>query len=460
MPKSEGNILIIDDDEDVLMTARMILRPFFKKIRTEKTPKTLERILSEEHYDVVILDMNFKTGATSGNEGLFWLRQILELDPAAHVIMNTAYGDIPLAVESMKKGAIDFLSKPWEKEKLLTTVKNVYALRKSKAEIEKLSATRKALTEDMARQQGEMIGESPAMRRIRSEMAKVAGTTANILILGENGTGKDLVAREIHRLSERSNAPFIKVDLAALSPELISSELFGHVRGAFTDAREDRTGRFELAQGGTLFLDEIGNIPVREQSKLLSVLQNRTIYRVGDNQPVPIDIRLITATNMPLNDMITEGSFREDLLYRINTVEIHVPPLRERQEDIPILANHFLQNYMIKYRKPTLSFADETIEQMRKYHWPGNIREMQHAIERAVIMCDSNRISASDLIFRKTKPQESKLQSLNVEEIEKEAIRAAILKNNGNLSHAARELGMGRTTLYRKMERYSINTEE
>jgi len=460
MSAKEGRILIIDDDEDVLMTARMILRPHFSHIYTEKSPKKLLRTIADNPVDVIILDMNFQSGATSGNEGLFWLREILKTDPLAHVIMNTAYGDIPLAVESMKIGAIDFLSKPWEREKLLSTVKNVYRLRKSALRIRKLDETRKTLSGDLAREQGELIGDGTAMEQLRKDIRKVAKTDANVLILGENGTGKDLVARQIHAFSNRSEETFIKVDLGSLNPQLISSELFGHVKGAFTDAREDRTGRFELASGGTVFLDEIGNIPVDVQAKLLSVLQNREIFRVGDAHPIPVDIRLISATNMPLYDMVESGKFRQDLMYRINTIEIVVPPLRDRSSDIPQLANHFLKIYKEKYRKPQLRISSDSLEHMNSYDWPGNVREMQHAIERAVIMTDQQEIGPSELMLSNRKVPSNSLKTLNVDEIEKEAIIRAIDKHDGNLSHAARELGMGRTTLYRKISKYNLKSDK
>ena len=455
MSSKTGNILVIDDDPDVLTTARMILRPHYSEVQTENSPKKLLRILKDSSIDVIILDMNFKPGATSGNEGLFWLKEILKTDPEAHVIMNTAYGDINLAVECMKNGAIDFLVKPWERQKLLVTVQNVFQMKQSRREI---SSLRKALNADMDKQHDALLYDSPVMDQLYTQVQKVSGTDANVLILGENGTGKEVVAREIHRLSDRRDQPFIKVDLGALSPELIASELFGHVKGAFTDAKEDRTGRFELANKGTLFLDEIGNIPPSDQVKLLSVLQNRTIYRVGDHQPIPVDIRLLSATNMPLDEMTSNGNFRDDLLYRINTVEIQLPPLRERTEDIPVLAVHFLKKYKTKYRKPQLELSKEALQKMSKYGWPGNVRELQHAIERAVIMTDGNEIGADDLVKNKVQQRSQKLTTLKVDDIEKEAIIQAIRKHEGNLSNAAKELGMGRTTLYRKIERYNIQS--
>jgi DNA-binding NtrC family response regulator len=328
-------------------------------------------------------------------------------------------------------------------------------MKKSSEQISTLTATTKALNEDMDRQHSQLLFASATMKEVYEQIRKVAESDASVLILGENGTGKEVVAREIHRLSQRNEESFIKVDLGALSPELISSELFGHVKGAFTDAREARIGRFELANHGTLFLDEIGNIPPSEQIKLLSVLQNRTVYKVGDHQPIAVDIRLVSATNMPLEQMISDGRFRQDLLYRINTVEIILPPLRERIDDIPLLANHFLEVYGEKYRKQDISLSSESLRKMKDYHWPGNVRELQHAVERAVIMADADTISPSDLLLKKT-TKKTKLNSLNVEEIEKAAILQAIDKHHGNLSNAARELGMGRTTLYRKLERYNI----
>ena len=452
MKKAYGKILIIDDDKDVLFTARMILRPLFEEIITETSPKKLESLLDRSAPDLIILDMNFAPGATSGNEGLFWLRKIGDIVPEVPVIMNTAYGGIELAVECMKEGAYDFLVKPWQKEKLITTVRNVIELAESRKKISKLDDTRKTLHEDLSRLQGNLVGESPAFRRLLEKINKVAPTDANVLILGENGTGKELVAREIHYQSNRSSESFVTVDLGALSTSVIESELFGHRKGAFTDARESRAGRFELADRGTLFLDEIGNISPESQSKLLTVLQNRQVTRVGDATPIDIDIRLISATNQPIHEMVLDDRFREDLIYRINTVEITLPPLRDRREDIPLLANHFLGQFSRKYGKQ-MDISKAALEKMLHYDWPGNIRELQHAIERAVIMADREVIAGDDLFLEKRSvPPNS--NSLNVGEMEKSAIRRALEQHGGNVSQAARELGMGRTTNTRSPHEY------
>ncbi|MEL7001964.1 MAG: sigma-54 dependent transcriptional regulator [Bacteroidota bacterium] len=458
MAKKNGSILILDDDPDVLITAKFILKSEFSRVVTESTPNRLHTLIKQEDFDVVILDMNFKAGDTSGNEGLFLLREITKLSPDTQVVMNTAYGDIQLAVECMKEGAIDFLVKPWEKEKLLSTVRNVFELKKSKKEISTLKDTQEVLSKDMDKQVGELIGSSKGMEVVFDNISKVAGTDANVLILGENGTGKELVARAIHNASKRARNAFVKVDLGAITPTLFESELFGHIKGAFTDAKEDRSGRFEIANKGTLFLDEIGNIPMEMQSKLLSALQNRTINRVGSGKTISVDIRLVCATNMPIYEMSENEEFRQDLLYRINTIEIELPPLRDRQEDIGLLVNHFLQLYGEKYEKPGRKVNTATLKKLKSYPWPGNVRELQHAVERAIIMSSTEVLEPEDFLIKKTvrKSASNLTESLNVEEIEKEAIKKALDKNKGNLTSAAKELGMGRSTLYRKMEKYGI----
>jgi two-component system response regulator HydG len=452
-----GKILIIDDDTDVLLTARMILKRQFSLVQTENDPARIYELLQKDSYDVIVLDMNFTSGQTSGKEGLHWLKEILQLDPGAHVMMNTAYGDIDLAVTAVRQGAIDFLVKPWEKEKLVSSVLTVYQLSQSKKEVRQLRSKQKVLTQDANSHYPELIASSMVMQQVLSSIEKVAGTDANVLILGENGTGKELVARAVHRKSGRAEADFIKVDVGAIAPSLFESELFGHVKGAFTDAKEERAGRFEIASGGTLFLDEIGNLPLALQAKLLTVLQNRQISRVGSNKLIPIDIRLVCAANQPLYTMVAENTFRQDLLYRINTVEIKLPPLRERTEDIPVLADHFLAIYTQKYRKYGMTIHKESIKQFRQYAWPGNIRELQHAIERAVILSDSLELKPSDfLLHPPTKKAEQKTENFNLEAIEKTAIQQAIKKYKGNLTLAAKELGFGRSTLYRKMEKYGL----
>ena len=452
---NKGHILIVDDDPDVLHTARLVLKRHYEQVSTESSPVRLESMIKRENIDIVLLDMNFKVGATSGNEGLFWLKKIKELRPEIYVIMNTAYGDINLAVESMKLGAVDFLVKPWEKEKLLSTVNTVYQLAKSNEKVKKLEGRESALNQDIDAGYGSLLTESPSMDKVLTMIDKVATTDASVLILGENGTGKELVAREIHRRSDRSGEALIKVDLGALPESLFESELFGHVKGSFTDAKADRPGRFEIADGGSLFLDEIGNISTPMQSKMLSVLQNQMVTRVGASRPIPFDVRIISATNQPLYDMVDSGGFRQDLLYRINTVEIDLPPLRERKEDIGLLADHFLKTYAERYQKTGVKMEERTRKQLLNYTWPGNIRELQHAIERAVIMSEGGSISAEDVLpSRKEKSRPN--QSLKVEDVERNAMIKAIEKSGGNLSQAAEELGIGRTTLYRKMKKYGI----
>ena len=453
--KKKGHILIVDDDHDVLFTAKTILKREYEKVTTENSPNRLETLLQREDIDLVILDMNFKAGVTSGNEGLFWLKRIHELDPEIHVILNTAYGDIDLAVESMKQGAVDFLIKPWEKEKLLATIQNVFNLRQSRKKIKKLEGRESALTQDIDSAYSDLIFGSASMKKILQIVEKVAVTDASVLIMGENGTGKEVMARTIHRMSPRTKESMIKVDLGALPESLFESELFGHVKGAYTDAKEDRQGRFEIADGGTLFLDEIGNISPSMQVKLLTVLQNKQVSRVGSSKIYPFDVRIVSATNQPLMDMVADGSFRLDLLYRINTVEIELPPLRERIEDIPLLVDHYMGVYAAKYQKPGMRIDQAALKQLSGYPWPGNIRELQHAVERAVIMSNERTLKTEDFLMPKATPS-TPSHSLKVEDVEKEAIQKAINRYDGNLSKAAQELGIGRTTLYRKMKKYGL----
>lgn len=456
MHKLNASVLIIEDDEDVLYTAKLVLKQRFAEVQAEIEPKRLPRLLEKNAFDVILLDMNFSHGQTSGNEGLFWLREILKTDPNAHVIMNTAYGDIQLAVDAMKIGAIDFIVKPWEKEKLVATVENVFQLSRSKKELQKLKSREKALTGDIDRSFPEMISRSDAMKPVLDIIEKVAKTDANVLILGENGTGKELVAREIHRQSLRHKEPLIKVDLGSLPETLFESELFGHRKGAFTDAREDRQGRFEIASGGTLFLDEIGNLSFNQQAKLLTVLQSRQVTPIGSNKAIDINVRLLSATNANIADMIAEGTFRQDLIYRINTVEIQLPPLRERPGDIPLLARHYLGIYSTKYNKPKLEIEKTALKKLEVYPWPGNIRELQHTIERAVIMSDGPALTTGDLLLDKKPLQTTTGDTLQKDEMEKQLIQKAVRKWEGNLTKAADEMGMGRTTLYRKMKKYGL----
>jgi DNA-binding NtrC family response regulator len=402
--------------------------------------------------------MNYSSGRTTGNEGLFWLKKILEINPDQQVVMVTAYGDINLAVEAMKHGAADFIVKPWENEKLEATVQASYQHAIARKELHELKSRQSHYTKVVNAPDTELLGQSAIFKNVLTTVDKVAGTDANILLLGENGTGKELIAKYIHQQSLRKDQPFIKVDVGSLSTNLFESELFGHKKGAFTDAREDRIGRMEIAHGGTLFLDEVGNLPLPLQVKLLSALQNREIVPLGSNKPVSINIRLVCATNLDIHDAVHNGKFREDLLYRINTVEITLPPLRQRIEDIPLLAKHFLKIYSARYRKENKTISDEAIQYLQKYAWPGNVRELQHAIERAVIMGDQAILVKNDFLFSKKQPP-AKTEELNLDEMEQSAIVRAIEKHHGNMSKVAKELGVGRTTLYRKMVKYGLSPE-
>lgn len=451
MSLKTASILVIDDDVDVLTAVRLLLKPEVKQIVTEKNPENIHSLLSKQEFDVILLDMNFKSSINTGNEGIYWLKKIKEFRSAASVIMITAYGDIDLAIRSLKEGAFDFIVKPWHNEKLIATIKE--AVRKKENKSSGTMVGGSSIFEK------ELLGESEVMQDIFYKIQKIAPTDANILILGENGTGKELIAKAIHQFSLRVTKPFIKVDVGALTESLFESELFGHKKGAFTDAREDRAGRFEAANTGTLFLDEIGNISLHQQAKLLSVLQNRQVTRLGTNEPVPIDIRLICATNIPIAELANESRFRKDLIYRINTVEIVVPPLRKRGQDILLLANHFIKTYRAKYLKPEMELDKSAKEKLLGYHFPGNVRELQYAIERAVIMADGNVLTARDILFS---PIESSTIAVEEEEqsnlsaIEKNTILKVIEKNSGNISKAAKELGITRTALYRRLSKYDI----
>ena len=458
MDKKSGKILIVDDDEDILHAARLLLKKHVAQVDTEKDPKALPTLLKNESYDVILLDMNFAKGATSGKEGFYWLSKIPEIDPSVVIVLITAFGDVEMAVRAVKEGATDFVLKPWQNEKLIATVSAALRLRRSRVEADNLRSRQKQLSADLDQPFHDFIGQSAAMEKVFLNIQKLAKTNANVLILGDNGTGKELVARELHRQSSRSEEVFISVDMGAVSETLFESELFGHVKGAFTDAREDRAGRFEIASGGTLFLDEICNLPLTLQAKLLTVLENRKVTRLGSNKPVPIDVRLICATNMPIHEMVAENKFRQDLLYRINTVEIHMPPLKDRAEDIPLLVDHFLKIYCKKYNKSLKRVSPATLKRVEKYPWPGNVRELQHAIERAVIMSDSAVLQPSDFFFPSVETKEDSLifDDYNLEEIEKLVIRKALSKHSGNISHAAKELGLSRTSLYRRFEKYGL----
>ncbi|MBK7559596.1 MAG: sigma-54-dependent Fis family transcriptional regulator [Chitinophagaceae bacterium] len=451
MNLKNANILVIDDDTDVLTAVKLLLKTEAKEVVTEKNPEMLQSLLASKKFDIVLLDMNFKSSINTGNEGIFWLKKIKELDEHLSVIMITAYGDIDLAVRSLKEGAADFIVKPWHNEKLLEAIKGIL---KSK---EKTAA---GVPVNHASKLGpEMIGDSDVMKDIFFKIEKIAPTDANIFILGENGTGKDLIAKAIHEHSLRADKPFIKVDVGALTETLFESELFGHTKGSFTGAAEGRAGRFEAANGGTLFLDEIGNISMHQQAKLLSVLQNRQVSRVGSNEAIPVDIRLICATNLPLAELANETRFRKDLIYRINTVEILVPPLRKRENDIILLAKHFAQIYAAKYLKPVPAFDAKAIDKLKHYHFPGNVRELQYTMERAVIMSEGETLTAADLIFSpiETAVQEAaETRNMNLGVVEKNTILRVIEKHHGNISKAAKELGITRTALYRRLSKYEL----
>jgi two-component system response regulator HydG len=458
MDKKTGKILIVDDDEDILQAARLLLKKHVGQVDTEKNPKIIPSLMKNNAYDVILLDMNFAKGATSGKEGFEWLNKILEADPAAVIVPITAFGDVSMAVRAIKEGATDFVLKPWQNEKLIATVSAAIHLRRSRIEADHLRSRQKQLSADLDQPFHDFIGQSQAMEKVFVSIQKVAKTDANVLILGENGTGKELVARELHRQSQRADEVFISVDMGAVSETLFESELFGHVKGAFTDAREDRAGRFEIASGGTLFLDEICNLPLTLQAKLLTILENRMVIRLGSNKHIPIDVRLICATNLPVHELVSENKFRQDLLYRINTVEIHMPSLKERVEDISLLVNHFLKIYCKKYKKSLKRVSPATLKRVEKYPWPGNVRELQHAIERAVIMSDSTALQPSDFFFPSIESKEDGIvfDDFNLEEIEKMVIRKALSKHSGNISLAARELGLSRTSLYRRFEKYGL----
>lgn len=453
-----GKILIVDDDEDVLKAAGLFLKKHVGSIHTERNPENIPALLKNNSYDVILLDMNFTRDVTSGQEGLHWLSRIIEIEPSATVIMITAFGDVSLAVTAVKQGAVDFVLKPWQNEKLLATVSAAASLHKSKLEVANLRSRQEQLSADMDQPFSEFIGSSSAMQKVYYSIMKVSKTDANVLILGENGTGKELVARALHRHSMRSSEVFISVDMGSVSESLFESELFGNVKGAFTDARADRAGRFEVASGGTLFLDEIGNLSMQMQSKILSALETRQIVRLGANKSIPIDIRLICATNMNINEMVKKNEFRQDLLYRINTVEIHLPPLRERGDDLQLLAEHFLKTYCKKYNKSIKGMSPSTMNKLMKYNWPGNVRELQHCMERAVILSDSEVLQPEDFYFSISRSDDGVIvfENYNLESVEKIVIRKAIERHKGNISQAAGELGLTRASLYRRLGKHGL----
>ncbi|MCK9616680.1 MAG: sigma-54 dependent transcriptional regulator [Lentimicrobiaceae bacterium] len=451
----EGRLLIVDDNKSVLNALHMFLKFEFLEVFVISNPNSLIHEIEIRNVDIVLLDMNFKSGESSGNEGIYWLREIKQRRPDIEVVMFTAYGDIETAVKATHEGAADFILKPWENEKLLATLKSALKLRKSKLTVNDLRKREKDLKTELNRDDRMIIGVSQVMQNILNMVRKVACTDANIMITGENGTGKELIAKEIHRLSERHNELLVTVDLGAMSETLFESEMFGHIKGSFTDAYDDRTGKIMLANKGTLLLDEIGNLPLQLQSKLLNVLQNRVVIPVGSNKECPVDIRLISTTNKNLSQMIREETFRQDLLYRINTIPLEVPPLRQHIEDIDVLAHFFVGKYCQKYKKNCTNIHPKVIDRLKSYPWPGNIRELQHTMERAVILCENDTITSCDLNLNLHHPFHEE-ETLTLEEMEKRMIVMELKKNSQSLSLAARNLGISRTTLYTKIKKYGI----
>ncbi len=452
----KGKILVVDDNKSILSAMEMLLQDEFEDIKTISSPNLLPSLLQSESFDLILLDMNFSAGVNTGNEGIYWLQRIKETNPSIEVVLITAYGDVELAVKALKKGATDFVLKPWDNEKLKATLRNVFNLQQSKKEIKLLKQKEHILKQEINREQKYFITESPEMIKIMALVRKVAQTDANILITGANGTGKELIAQEIHRASKRFNELMVSVDMGAISETLFESELFGHKKGSFTDANSDRTGKIETANNGTLFLDEIGNLPIHLQPKLLSSLQNRTITKIGENKPIPVNIRLICATNQNLEEMVAKNLFREDLLYRINTIHIAIPPLNERVEDIEVIANYFLRKYCSKYRKDCLQISKEAVVKLQNYQWPGNVRELQHTIEKAVILSDKKTLKPDDFFFKTIVPDSSDSLSGTLEDMEQKLILKTIEKHKGNLSLAADKLGVTRQTLYNKMKKYRM----
>ncbi|RQO69945.1 sigma-54-dependent Fis family transcriptional regulator [Pedobacter sp. KBW06] len=447
MQLKNRSILVVDDDPDVLTAVRLLLNTEVGEVVTEKNPEQLPSLLSARHFDLILLDMNFKSAINNGNEGFFWLNKIKAMAADTRVIMITAYGDIDLAIQSLKNGASDFVVKPWHNEKLLNTISEA---------LDKKEKTKTKVLDNSQGISSDLIGKSDVMQDIFYKISRIAPTDANILILGENGTGKDLIAKAIHQQSLRAKKPFVKVDIGSLTEGLFESELFGHKKGAYTDAREDRTGRFEAADTGTLFLDEIGNISLQQQAKLLSVLQNRQVTRIGSNDAVPVDIRLICATNVEIRELASDDRFRKDLIYRINTVEIIVPPLRKRGKDVLLLARHFAKVYADKYFKSPVDFEESAMDKLLQYSFPGNVRELQYTIERAVIMAEGTVLKDSDLVFSPIETVIPVHEDLSLKSLEKNAILQVIERNRGNITWAAKELGITRNALYRRLSKYDI----
>jgi DNA-binding NtrC family response regulator len=452
----KGNILIVDDNKNVLTALRILLENYFESVTLLSSPKQLHTLLREIAPDIVLLDMNFSAGINTGNEGLYWLSEIKKMDADLPVVLFTAYADIDLAVKTLKQGASDFVVKPWDNAKLIATLQTAYSLRESRKEVKQLREKQLVLNRELNKEQDICWGVSEVMQQLQYLIQKVAQTDANILITGENGTGKEVIAREIQRRSSRNKEVLITVDMGAVTESLFESELFGHVKGSFTDAKTDRTGKFEAANRGTLFLDEIGNLSYSLQAKLLNALQSRQIVRVGDNKPIPVDIRLICATNRDLSESVRKNEFREDLLYRINTIQVEIPPLRERKKDIPLLAAFFLKKYAKKYSKGNISLSPGAVGKLQDYHWPGNIRELQHTLEKAVILSETNILEVNDFYLSKSAPIHVEPDNMTLEEAEKVLILNALKRNRENLSAVATELGITRPTLYNKMKKYQL----
>ncbi|WP_299059481.1 sigma-54 dependent transcriptional regulator [uncultured Polaribacter sp.] len=451
-----GKILIVDDNKGVLSALELLLQDVYKTVTTLQNPNGISSVTDLKSYDVILLDMNFSSRINTGNEGFYWLRKLKEIAPDASVIMMTAFGDVELAVNTLKEGAIDFVLKPWDNEKILATIHAAFQLGKSKKEVNLLKQSEQKLKHFINEGEQQIIGSSPAINSVLNITKKVAKTSANVLITGENGTGKELIARAIHKQSKQHQEILVNVDVSAIPESLFESELFGHVKGAFTDAKNDRAGKFEIAHNGTLFLDEIGNLPLQLQSKLLKVIQQKEVVRIGSNKVIPIDVRFVCATNCDLNKMVDEGLFREDLLYRINTIHIEVPALRERGNDIIELAEFFLNKYANKYDKKGLKLSSAIKKKLLKYNWPGNIRELQHTMERCVILSENNLLTVNDFMFNQRQTKALNTADITIDEMEKNMIITALKKHDGNYSTAAEQLGITRQTLYNKTKRYKI----
>lgn len=464
--KQQGSILLVDDDEDILVAGKLLLKRHFQQVSICNQPENIPRLLADNTFDAILLDMNFGPGESSGQQGYLWLDKILSIQPQAVVIMITAHGGVDVAVDAMKRGATDFIAKPWENDKVIATVSTAVKLGQTRQEASELRHTNQRLVQLSNQEQQPVIGQSPAMQKAQELVELCAPTDANVLLLGENGTGKELFARSIHSQSQRQDQVFISVDLGAVAESLFESELFGHKKGAFTGANEDRIGRLQAADGGTLFLDEIGNLPLHLQAKLLAVLSQRMVTPVGSNKAIPFNVRIIAATNMPNQQLRSEEHFRQDLLFRLNTVEITLPPLRQRHGDVLPIAEYYLQHYGRKYQKPELKLLPETQTAIEQYNWPGNIRELRHAIERAVILCQQPQISAADLQLIQeqhatqaviSQPSvEPEVEEFNLEVLEKQTITKALKTYHYNISHAAKALGLTRAALYRRMEKYGL----